>query len=543
MDLDVDVNKQFTQRGEECEDVVAHVKAAQPGAPQRACEGDGRGELVKVEDHEHTVGVEVCRHSFERALGSFHERQAIRAQGSIGSEAEIDCEEIVLDQTRSRTFPMRAREHCCGKVDADDFSRAGAIERRKVEAGSAGEVDDTIPRVHVEKVKRAIASRQEPAARGVIDRSLRLVEAVNALGGHASEPSGLTANGPTSYPRGGRYTMRRLSPRTMAGIALFLFTQGITVIESSAAPETIATFSIVGCDPETGELGVAVQSRFFAVGSVVPWAKAGVGAIATQAFGNTTFGPGGLELLAKGLSPQATLDALIAPDEGRERRQVGIVDAKGNSFSYTGKECQAWAGGHTGKNYAAQGNILVSQATVDAMAKAFENTKGMLGERLLRALEEGQKAGGDSRGMQSAAILIVKEKGGYGGFNDRYCDLRVDDAVEPIRELRRIFDMWKVQALITEGYRYVEEKDFEHAYKVGKEALALGSKDGQPEYHMACYLSRGGKSEEALDMLATAVKRDPGLAKNAQGDPDFEPLRKDPRFTKLVGEPEKTGKS
>lgn len=336
--------------------------------------------------------------------------------------------------------------------------------------------------------------------------------------------------------------MRSVSLGAIATIAAVSF-MNIAMVRSSSAAEPIATFSIVGFDPDTGEIGVAVQSKFFAVGSVVPYAKAGVGAVATQAFGNTTFGPRGLELLAAGLSPQATLDSLITPDEGRERRQVGIVDAKGKSVSYTGKECQPWAGGRTGKNYAAQGNILVSEATVDAMAKAFENTKGMLGERLMRALEEGQKAGGDSRGMQSAAILIVKDKGGYGGFNDRYCDLRVDDAVEPIRELRRIFDMWKVQALIIEGYRYVESKEFDRAYKVGKEALALGSKDGQAEYHMACYLSRGGRTDEALEMLTTAVSKDPGLAKNAQGDPDFEPLRKDARFTKLVGEKEKTGKS
>jgi uncharacterized Ntn-hydrolase superfamily protein len=338
--------------------------------------------------------------------------------------------------------------------------------------------------------------------------------------------------------------MRNVSLRAIAGaLFLSLLGNGGAMIKTVSAAEPIATFSIVGYDPETGELGVAVQSKFFAVGSVVPYAKAGVGAVATQAFGNTTFGPLGLELLAKGLSPQATLDSLVAPDEGRERRQVGIIDAKGNAVSFTGKECQAWAGGKTGKNYAAQGNILVSEATVNAMAKAFESTKGMLGEKLMRALEEGQKAGGDSRGMQSAAILIVKEKSGYGGFNDRYCDLRVDDHTEPIRELRRIFDMWKVQALILEGYRYVESSEFDRAYQAGKEALALGGTDGQAEYHMACYLSRGGKSEEALEMLSAAVKKDAGLAKNAQGDPDFEPLRKDARFTKLVGEKEKAGKS
>jgi uncharacterized Ntn-hydrolase superfamily protein len=304
------------------------------------------------------------------------------------------------------------------------------------------------------------------------------------------------------------------------------------------AADPIATFSIVGFDPATGELGVAVQSKFFAVGSVVPWAKAGVGAIATQAFGNTTYGPKGLELLASGAAPQTVIEALIKSDDMRERRQVGIVDAKGQSISYTGKECQAWAGGRTGTNYAAQGNILVSQATVDAMGRAFEDTKGMLGEKLMRALEEGQKAGGDSRGMQSAAILIVKEGGGYGGFNDRYCDLRVDDAKEPIAELRRIFDMWKVQALIMDGYRLVELKDFDGAYAAGKQAIALDGHSGEPNYHMACYLSRGGRTDEAFEMLSAALEKDPKLAKNAESDPDFEPLRKDPRWAKTMPKPE-----
>ncbi len=330
-----------------------------------------------------------------------------------------------------------------------------------------------------------------------------------------------------------RFARALVSVASIAALAVTLATG--TIPPPAAAAEPIATFSIVGFDPATNELGVAVQSKFFAVGSVVPWAKTGVGAIATQAFGNTTFGPKGLDLLATGAEPQTVIESLLKPDDMRERRQVGIVDAKGRAISYTGKECQAWAGGRTGTNYAAQGNILVSQATVDAMARAFEETKGMLGEKLMRALEEGQKAGGDSRGMQSAAILIVKEGGGYGGFNDRYCDLRVDDAKEPIAELRRIFDMWKVQALITEGYRLVESKDFDGAYAAGKQAIALDGASGEPNYHMACYLSRGGRTDDAFQMLDAALTKDPKLAKNAEGDPDFEPMRKDPRWAKTMG--------
>lgn len=200
----------------------------------------------------------------------------------------------------------------------------------------------------------------------------------------------------------------------------------------------VATFSIVGCDPGTGELGVAVQSKFLAVGSVVPWAKAGVGAIATQSYANTTFGPTGLELLAKGLPPQEVLDELLAADEGREYRQVGMVDARGNSVTFTGGKCLAWAGGIAGECFAAQGNILVSEATVRAMADAFVSAPGPLPERLLTALAAGEDAGGDSRGRQSAALLVVKEAGGYAGFNDRYVDLRVDDHPDPLQELARL---------------------------------------------------------------------------------------------------------
>ncbi len=209
-----------------------------------------------------------------------------------------------------------------------------------------------------------------------------------------------------------------------------------------APPPPVATFSIVARDPATGELGVAVQSRFLAVGAVVPWARAGVGAIATQAFANTRFGPDGLALLEKGTGAEEALAALVRGDEGRDRRQVGIVDAKGGVATYTGSKCNPWAGGVRGKDFCCQGNILAGEAVVKGMARAFEETKGDLGVRLLAALESGQAAGGDTRGKQSAAILVVREGGGYAGLNDRYCDLRVDDHPEPIAELRRIHRLW-----------------------------------------------------------------------------------------------------
>jgi uncharacterized Ntn-hydrolase superfamily protein len=201
----------------------------------------------------------------------------------------------------------------------------------------------------------------------------------------------------------------------------------------------VATFSIVGCDVAVGEIGVAVQSKFLAVGAVVPWAQAGVGAVATQALANTSYGPAGLRYLAAGLSPQDALDRLTGADPDALHRQAGIVDAQGRSATYTGSGCIPWAGGRAGACYAAQGNILVDGATVDAMAATFEATAGTLAERLLAALAAGQEAGGDRRGMQSAALLVVRERGGYGGHNDRYLDLRVDDHASPIAELQRLY--------------------------------------------------------------------------------------------------------
>ncbi|QDP40005.1 DUF1028 domain-containing protein [Radiobacillus deserti] len=205
--------------------------------------------------------------------------------------------------------------------------------------------------------------------------------------------------------------------------------------------DIVATYSIVGFDPKTGELGVAVQSKFIGVGSVVPWAKAGVGAVATQAFANPAYGPEGLKLMEEGKSPAEAIEILTNSDKDKDERQVGMVDANGNAATFTGSNCYDWAGGVSGENFAAQGNILVNKETVTDMAEAFQNTKGSLAERLLAGLSAAQNAGGDSRGKQSSALYIVKEKGGYGGLNDVFIDLRVDDHPEPIKELIRLFNL------------------------------------------------------------------------------------------------------
>jgi uncharacterized Ntn-hydrolase superfamily protein len=204
----------------------------------------------------------------------------------------------------------------------------------------------------------------------------------------------------------------------------------------------VATYSIVACDLERGEWGVGVQSKFLAVGAVVPWAEPHVGAVATQAFANVTYGPDGLGLLREEVPAHEVVRRLTEADEGREHRQLGIVDGQGGAATYTGSSCMEWAGGLTGEGYAAQGNILVSEETLTALAEAFEaSERAPLAERLLEALAAAQLAGGDRRGLQSASLLVVQKKGGYGGTSDVSVDLRVDDHERPIEELERIYAM------------------------------------------------------------------------------------------------------
>jgi uncharacterized Ntn-hydrolase superfamily protein len=212
----------------------------------------------------------------------------------------------------------------------------------------------------------------------------------------------------------------------------------------------LSTFSIVAFDFQNGDLGVAVQSKFPAVGAVVPCAKAKAGAIATQAWANASYGPVGIKLLEEGLSAKETLRKLLTDDDHPEVRQAAVVDAKGLVAAHTGSECLQWAGHVTGKGYSCQGNILASSKVVDAMARAYEETPGDLIEKLLQALSAGQAAGGDRRGQQSAAILVVRDKAGYEGFSDRYVDLRVDDHVTPTEELKRVFRVYDMTMLSRE---------------------------------------------------------------------------------------------
>jgi uncharacterized Ntn-hydrolase superfamily protein len=209
---------------------------------------------------------------------------------------------------------------------------------------------------------------------------------------------------------------------------------------------TYGTYSIAACDLEAGQWGVATQSKFLAVGSIVTWAEPHVGAIATQAYANPRYGPEGLALLRGGLSADAVVERLTSADDGREHRQLGVVDRDGRGATFTGSECHDWAGGRTGPGYAAQGNILVSGETVDALAETFEGSAGKpLAERLMDCLDAAQAAGGDSRGQQSSALLVVEKDGGYANLSDVLVDLRVDDHERPLEELRRLYGLhWAI---------------------------------------------------------------------------------------------------
>jgi uncharacterized Ntn-hydrolase superfamily protein len=274
----------------------------------------------------------------------------------------------------------------------------------------------------------------------------------------------------------------------------------------------VTTYSIVACDLDAGQWGVSTQSKFFAVGSVVPWAEPHVGAIATQSWANPRYGPDGLALLRDGLSAEEVVARLTGADEGRARRQVGVVDAQGGAASYTGANCMAWAGGRTGAGYAAQGNILVSAETVDALAETFEATAGKpLAVRLLDCLDAAQAAGGDRRGQQSAALLVVEQDGGYAGLSDTLVDLRVDDHRQPLVELRRFYRIHDALFGQTPREEWLTV-DAELAAELGTRLTALGYDAGLaaalPEWAGKENLEERVDGIEQIDPVVLAALRE-----------------------------------
>jgi uncharacterized Ntn-hydrolase superfamily protein len=295
-------------------------------------------------------------------------------------------------------------------------------------------------------------------------------------------------------------------------------------LSGASAEVPMGTFSIVAFDSVTGEIGVAVQSKAFSVGSAVAWAEAGVGAIATQASTNESFGPRGLELLRAGLSSQQALKVLLEIDTGREDRQVGIVDACGTAANFTGSRCLVWAGGVTGTGYACQGNILASEEVVTSMASAFEETGGELADRLLQALVAAQGAGGDKRGMQSASLLVVRPSDAYPEYEHRYIDLRVEDHGDPINELVRLYRIHQKTDLLEAHIRYHEEYSLRGQPDLARKErdivgamleVALAEEPSDADYlnNLAWFCATGDVFlTEALEAAQKAVDLKPGEA-------------------------------
>ncbi len=287
-----------------------------------------------------------------------------------------------------------------------------------------------------------------------------------------------------------------------------------------------STFSIVAADIQAGEVGCAVQSKYFAVGSVVPWARAGIGAAATQAAGVAVYGERALEQLAQGVDPAAALDRVLSDDPGRETRQLGIVTADGRAAAFTGADCLDWAGHRVGPGFAVQGNILAGQVVVDEMARAYEVTVGPLVERLVVALEAGQAAGGDRRGQQSAAVVVerVGARSESREGIDRICDLRIEDHAEPIRELRRLVGIWTTWEAQRRARALFERGDPAGAAAALRTEPAL-SEDALMLYNLACYESLAGETEAALGHLRRAIGLDPSHRMLAAEDADFDAIR------------------
>ncbi len=299
---------------------------------------------------------------------------------------------------------------------------------------------------------------------------------------------------------------------------------------------TEGTFSICAVDRTAQEVGCAVQSRYFAVGSVVPWATAGVGAVATQAAGVAAYGPRVLELLAQAEAPGDALAAVLADDAHRETRQLGVVAADGRAAAHTGAECLAWAGHRIGDGYAVQGNILAGEAVVAEMERAFLETAGSLAERLVASLEAGQAAGGDVRGQQSAAIVVERVGAARESREgiDRVCELRVEDSPGPIAELRRLLGIHLVWDALRRASRFHEPGRYPEGAALLREAAARHGEDAVLLYDLACFESLAGDAEEALRHLGRALELDPQLRAGAAADSDFDAVRQDPRFQTLV---------
>jgi len=325
--------------------------------------------------------------------------------------------------------------------------------------------------------------------------------------------------------------------RTLLRLSILLIAVSLASSQPKLPP--VATFSIVAIDPQNGDMGVAVASRYFSVGSVVPWAMAGVGAVATQADVNVGYGQQAIDLLRQGMAAQEVLKKLLADDqfEGKDGRQVAIVDAKGNIAAYTGPHAPNWAGDRQGKTWSAQGNILVGAQVPESMGKAFEATQGELAEKLFAALKAGDSAGGDSRGRQSASMLVVRKGGGRNTNNDRYIYINVDDNPDPFSELRRLLDLNLASNYSDQMYKAFAAKDMVKAKAAALKSISYSPNNANAHMQLAFLDYSAGDKSAALDEFVKARSlRTEGFEKRWKQEADS------PEFKTILGDKEFLGK-
>ncbi len=329
--------------------------------------------------------------------------------------------------------------------------------------------------------------------------------------------------------------MRRMVP--LAVVALMAIPLPAAPQATSAEiydPNYLGTFSIIGRDPDTGELGMGVQSKAFGAGNRAMHAKGGLVIVAHQAAANPMYGGIGIELLQAGYSPQEALDMMVASDEGRDRRQVAILDIQGRTAAWTGAGANDWKGHKCGVNYCAQGNILTGPEVVAAMAASFEGSTGPLAERLMDALDAAQAAGGDVRGMQSGAILVVSPRAG-GGYSDRAIDIRVDDHDTPLDELRRVLNMYRSGQMLRDASQKRRDGDPESALGIASAAAEKSPENDNVWVALAEIYLDLGREAEVFEALERAVDLNPGRRRTLLTDDDFAQIRDDERFLRLVG--------
>lgn len=303
---------------------------------------------------------------------------------------------------------------------------------------------------------------------------------------------------------------------------------------AQAQDQLEGTFSIIARDPATGELGMAVQSKTLAVGSRTMTIKGGVAVIAHQSASNPMYGALGLELLGTGMSPQQALDMMLRGDEGRESRQVAILDMTGRTAAYTGTGASEWKGHRCGTNYCTQGNILVGPGVVEALARTFEASSGTLADRLLMAMDAGQAAGGDSRGTQSAALVVARPLAGAAGFGDRVVDLRVDDSRAPLTELRRLLNMFQARSLVAEAYARLRERAFDAASAAAHAARAKSPEYDETWVAWAAAELAAGRTSGAIEGIRKAIELNPANERQLPRNRNFESIWAHPEFRRLT---------